>query len=72
MTKSGFTFIELLVSISILLLFSGLPIAGYSRYNGTQSLAQAAATLTSNLDSAHECKIRSNACGVRFPCGVRS
>ncbi len=49
--KSGFTLIEILVSVTILLLMSGLLIAGYSNYNTNQIIAQGSATFKNNLRS---------------------
>lgn len=46
---NGFTLIEIMVSVTILLSLMGLLIAGYSRFNSSQTVTQAAATLKSNL-----------------------
>ena len=48
----GFTLVELLVSIIILLTLSGLLIAGYNGFNNTQAAKQGAASLKINLESA--------------------
>jgi len=50
--RAGFTFIEILVSVTLLLVLSGLLIAGYSRFNDKQTVTQAALTLKSNLGAA--------------------
>lgn len=49
MISRGFTFIELLVSVSILLLLAGLLVAGYNGFNSSQQVTQAAATVRNNL-----------------------
>ncbi len=46
---SGFTLIELMVSVTLLLLLSGLLVAGYNNYNSAQVVVQTAATLKNNL-----------------------
>jgi len=51
MTTRGFTFIELLVSVTLLLLLSGLMVAGYNGFNDTQTVAQATSTFKNNLRS---------------------
>jgi prepilin-type N-terminal cleavage/methylation domain-containing protein len=48
----GFTLIEIIVSVSVILLLSGLFIAGYNRFNDSQKVQQAAATLIRNLQAA--------------------
>ncbi len=48
-TPNGFTFIEILVSVTLLLLLSGLLVAGYNRFNDSQVVAQAAATVQNNF-----------------------
>jgi prepilin-type N-terminal cleavage/methylation domain-containing protein len=45
----GFTLIEVVVSISISLIVTGLIIANYNSYNDIQTLKQAALTLKNNL-----------------------
>jgi type II secretory pathway pseudopilin PulG len=45
----GFTLIEVVVSVSITLLVTGLIIANYNSYNDIQTLKQAALTLKNNL-----------------------
>lgn len=45
----GFTFIEMVVSVSIILLLAGGVIAGYNGFNDRQIVAQAAATVKSDL-----------------------
>lgn len=45
----GFTLIEVVVSVSIALLVTGLIIANYNSYNDIQTLKQAALTLKNNL-----------------------
>jgi prepilin-type N-terminal cleavage/methylation domain-containing protein len=45
----GFTLIEVVVSISIALLVTGLIIANYNTYNDVQTLKQAALTLKNDL-----------------------
>ncbi|MBI3385731.1 hypothetical protein HY031_01455 [Candidatus Gottesmanbacteria bacterium] len=48
-TLSGFTLIELIVSIGILLLLIGGLLAGYNNYNQGQEVKQSALTLKANL-----------------------
>lgn len=50
-SSHGFTLIEIMVSVGVLLLLSGLFIAGYNRFNDTQKVQQAAATLIRNLQA---------------------
>ena len=45
----GFTLIELIVSVTIILSLTGLLVAGYTRFNSSQTVIQAAATLKSNF-----------------------
>lgn len=49
MATRGFTLIELLVSVTLLLVLSGLLVAGYNGYNSTQTVTQAGTTFKSNL-----------------------
>lgn len=46
---SGFTFIEIIVSIGILMLLMGGLLAGYNSYNQKQQLIQSALTLKAHL-----------------------
>ena len=47
--QAGFTLIEILVSVTLLLLMSGLLVAGYNNFNDTQAVKQAATSVKSNL-----------------------
>lgn len=47
--SEGFTFIELLVSIILILLLTGLLVAGYNRFNSKQLVVEAASTFKNNL-----------------------
>lgn len=47
----GFTLIEIMVGVSVILLLSGLFMAGYNRFNDRQKVQQAAATLIRNLQA---------------------
>lgn len=47
----GFTFIEILVTVTLMLTLAGLLVSGYSRFNDAQVVSQAASTLVSNLES---------------------
>lgn len=49
MTRRGFTIIELVVSVVIILLMVGLLVAGYNNYSSNQTLIQAANTFQSNI-----------------------
>jgi prepilin-type N-terminal cleavage/methylation domain-containing protein len=49
--RQGFTLIEIIVSVMLILILSGLLVAGYNGYTSTQSITQAAVTLKSNLRS---------------------
>lgn len=52
MRRSGFTLIEIIVSVTLLLLLSGLFMANYSGFNNAQTVKQAASTLIRNLEAA--------------------
>lgn len=56
MRCSGFTLIEIIVSVTILLLLSGLFIANYNGFSNSQTVKQAASDLITNLRS-----VRTNA-----------
>ncbi|MCX6792390.1 MAG: type II secretion system protein [Candidatus Gottesmanbacteria bacterium] len=60
----GFTLIEIIVSITLLLLLSGFFIAGYNRFNDTQKVQQAASTLVRNLQA-----VRTKAASGNKPAG---
>ena len=45
----GFTLIEIMVSVTILISLTGFLVAGYSRFNSSQTVTQAALTLKTNL-----------------------
>lgn len=45
----GFTFIELIVTVTIVLLLSGFFVASYNTFNRSQAVVQAAQTLKTNL-----------------------
>lgn len=47
--KTGFTLIELMVSVMAILVLTGLLIAGYSNFNNAQTVKQSALTLKNNL-----------------------
>lgn len=47
----GFTLIEIVVSVTLLLLLSGLFIANYNAFNSSQTVRQTAATLIRNLQA---------------------
>ncbi len=47
----GFTLIEIIVSITLLLVLSGLFMAGYNGFNSSQTVKQAASTLVRNLQA---------------------
>lgn len=51
MKEAGFTLIEIMVGVVVLLLLSGLLMAGYNRFNDTQSVQQAARTVIANLQA---------------------
>lgn len=51
MRVRGFTLIELIVAVTLILLLSGLLIAGYTGFHDTQLVRQAASTVISNLQS---------------------
>lgn len=50
--KSGFTLLEIIIAISLLMILTGGVIAGYSSFNDTQKIKQAALTFKSYLRSA--------------------
>ena len=52
MKRRGFTLIEFLITITIIMLISGFFIANYNGYNSAQTVRQAAADLIANLESA--------------------
>jgi prepilin-type N-terminal cleavage/methylation domain-containing protein len=52
MRRSGFTLIEIIVSVTILLVLSGLFIANYNGFNNSQTVRQASLDLISNLQAA--------------------
>lgn len=47
----GFTLIEIIVSVTLLLVLSGLFIASYSGFNNSQTVKQAVSTLMRNLQA---------------------
>ncbi|MEK7592272.1 MAG: type II secretion system protein [Patescibacteria group bacterium] len=49
---SGFTLLEIIIAISLLMLLTGGVIAGYSTFNDTQKIKQTALTFKSYLRSA--------------------
>jgi prepilin-type N-terminal cleavage/methylation domain-containing protein len=48
----GFTLIEILVSVTLLLVLSGLMIANYNGFNDAQVVKQAASSMRSNMQAA--------------------
>ncbi len=48
----GFTFIELIVGVGILMVLSGALVANYNSFASSQTVSQAAATLKNNLNAA--------------------
>ncbi|MBI5614325.1 type II secretion system protein [Candidatus Gottesmanbacteria bacterium] len=50
--SAGFTLLEIIIAISLLMLLTGGIIAGYSSFNDTQKIKQAALTFKSYLRSA--------------------
>lgn len=60
----GFTIIELIVSVVIILLMTGLLIAGYNQFNSNQVVIQAASSFTNNLRA-----VRTNARSGLKPSG---
>lgn len=48
----GFTLIEIIVSVVIIMTITGIGVAGYSNFNTTQRVKQAALTLRNNLHLA--------------------
>jgi prepilin-type N-terminal cleavage/methylation domain-containing protein len=58
----GFTLIEIIVSVSLLLVLSGLFMASYSGFNNSQTVKQAASTLVLNLQA-----VRTNAAAGAKP-----
>ncbi len=48
----GFTLIEILVSVTLLLVISGLMVANYNGFNDAQVVKQAASTMRSNVQAA--------------------
>jgi prepilin-type N-terminal cleavage/methylation domain-containing protein len=51
MRRSGFTLIEIIVSVTLLLLLSGLFIANYTEFRNSQTVKQSASDLISNLQA---------------------
>lgn len=51
--KQGFTLIEMIISITIMMLLLGVTIVGYTSYNDKQKVKQAASALKSDLRMAH-------------------
>ncbi len=64
MRYRGFTLIEIIVSVALLLLMSGLFIANYTGFNSSQTVKQAASTLIRNLQH-----IRTKAASGAKPAG---
>ena len=64
MRRSGFTLIELIVSIAILLLLSSLFIANYNGFNSAQVVRQSRADFMTNLQA-----VRTNAADGVKPAG---
>ena len=60
--KQGFTLIEMIISITIMLLLLGVTIVGYTSYNDKQKVKQAASALKSDLRMA-----RTNATSGKKP-----
>ena len=52
MKDRGFTLIEIIVSVSLLLLLSGLFIANYNGFSSSQNVKQAASDVVTNLQAA--------------------
>ena len=50
--RQGFTLIEIIVSVTLLLLLSGLFIANYTGFNNSQTVKKAASDLVANLRAA--------------------
>jgi prepilin-type N-terminal cleavage/methylation domain-containing protein len=50
--EAGFTLLELLVAISVTLLLVGVMVSGYTSFNETQSVTQAALTFKNNVHAA--------------------
>ena len=48
----GFTLIEILVSVTLLLVLSGLMVANYNGFNDSQVVKQAASSMRSNIQAA--------------------
>lgn len=49
MKRIGFTLIELMVSVIIIFSLTGMLVAGYTRFNSSQAVTQAASTVKTNL-----------------------
>jgi prepilin-type N-terminal cleavage/methylation domain-containing protein len=60
----GFTLIEIIVSITLLLVLSGLFMASYNGFNSSQTVKQAASTLIRNLQA-----VRTKAASGNKPTG---
>lgn len=58
----GFTLIEMIVAVTLMMVLLGLTISGYTSYNSKQNIKQAALTLKSNLRTA-----RTNAMSGKKP-----
>ena len=52
MNKNGFTLLEIIIAISLVMLLTGGVVAGYTSFNDTQKIKQAALTFKSYLRSA--------------------
>jgi prepilin-type N-terminal cleavage/methylation domain-containing protein len=52
MKRRGFTLIEIIVSVTLLLLLSGLFMANYNAFNNSQTVKKAASDLIANLQAA--------------------
>lgn len=60
----GFTLIEIIVSVTLLLVLSGLFMASYTGFNSSQTVKQSASTLIRNLQA-----VRTNAASGVKPAG---